>query len=174
MKKITVLLALFALVLISCEGSTGPPGPPGPQGPEGPAGADGLIGSVFEVQADFTASHGYRAFVDIPSTFVVFESALLMAYILADVVDGLDVWEPLPQTLFLGNEILLYGFDYTYVDVSFFMDGTVNFGLLDPSFRNDIVFRVAVIPADFARAIDVNDLSQVMRALQTDAVMRLN
>ncbi len=171
MKRITVLLALFALLLISCEGSTGPPGPPGP---EGPPGADGLIGSVFEVQVDFTASNGYRAFVDIPSSIVVYESDVVMAYILADVVDGLDIWEPLPQTLFLGNEILLYGFDYTYVDVSFFMDGTVNFGLLDPSFRNDIVFRVAVIPADFARAIDVNDLSQVMRALQTDAVMRVN
>ena len=170
MKRTITLLLLVSIALFSCEGTTGVPGPPGPPGQDG---ADGLLGSVFEVEADFTKSNDYQYLVSIPSSIDVFDSDVVMAYKLVGVDGGTDIWEPLPQTLFLGNQILLYGFDYTKNDVSFFLDGTVNFDNLGAEYTDGIVLRVAVIPADFAREIDVNKLDNVLKALDIESVRRL-
>jgi hypothetical protein len=80
----------------------------------------------------------------------------------------------LPSTLFLGNEILLYGYDYTVGDINFFLDGTVNLNTLDPIFTQDIIFRVAILPADFAENIDLNSLESVMNALEGREIIQLN
>ena len=76
----------------------------------------------------------------------------------------------MPQTLFFGDEILLYGYDYTFADVRLFMDGTVNFAGLDPVFTDGVVFRIAVIPADFAKQVDTGKLEDVLQALDMDEV----
>jgi hypothetical protein len=157
----------ISLSISSCEGPVGPPGPIGPPG------ADGLIGSVFEVQIDFRQGNDWIEFVEIPNSIEVFDTDVIVAYTLLEVQNGLDVWEPLPQTLFLGDEILLYGYDYTLADVKFFLDGTVNLAGLDPGFTDGIVFRVAVIPADFAQSIDLNKMDDVMEALDIQEVNRL-
>jgi hypothetical protein len=169
---ITLFIAVLGTAAISfsissCEGPTGPPGIPGPPG------ADGLIGSVFEVQIDFRPGNDWIEFVEIPNSIEVFDTDVIVAYTLLEVQNGLDVWEPLPQTLFLGNEILLYGYDYTLADVKFFLDGTVNLANLDPDFTDGIIFRVAVIPADFAQSIDLNKMEDVMQALNIEEVSRL-
>ena len=91
--------------LTSCEGPIGPPGPPGPPGFDG---ADGLIGSIFEAQVDFDKADNYEAFVDFPSNIEVFDTDVVIAYILTAVDNGTDIWEPLPQTLFFDADILLY------------------------------------------------------------------
>ena len=170
MKKITMLVVLFAALLTACEGEMGPPGPPGFDGLDG---ADGLIGSIFEVEANFTPNN-YEVFVDIPSTIEVFDSDIVLAYILTGVDNNVDIWEPLPQTLFLGNDILLYGYDYTYFDLRFFLDGTVDFNSLDPLYTDNVIFRVAVIPADFAGSINTSNLSEVMAAMNVNTVERIN
>lgn len=170
MKRTITLLLLVSITLLSCEGTVGPPGPPGPPGQDG---VDGLLGSVFEIEADFTKSNDYQYLVDIPSSIEVFNSDVVLAYKLVGVDNGTDIWEPLPQTLFLGNQILMYGFDFTQYDVSFFLDGTVNFDDLNAEYTDGIVFRVAVIPAEFAKEIDVNKLDHVLKALNIDSVRRL-
>jgi len=172
---ITLFIAVLGTAAISfsissCEGPAGPPGIPGPVGP---AGADGLIGAVFEAQIDFNKGNDYTGVVDIPNSIEVFDSDVVMAYILTGVDGGTDIWEPLPQTLFFGNEILLYGYDYTFADVKFFLDGTIDLGTLDPLFTDGIIFRVAVIPADFAQSIDLNKMEDVMQALNIEEVSRL-
>jgi len=170
MKKISLLVLVFVGLLTSCIGDIGPQGPPGYDGLDG---ADGLIGSIFEVEATFTPDGGYEYFVDIPSSIDVYDTDIVMAYVLSEVSDGVDVWEPLPQTLFFGNEILLYGYDYTLADVRFFLDGTIDLNSLEALFTDNILFRVAVIPADYAASINTSNMNEVMGALNVDHVERI-
>ena len=171
MKKLTALLSLAALVLIACSGgSDGSPGAPGAQGPPG---EDGLIGTVFEVEVDFLAVNAWEVLVEIPPEIEVFDTDVIVAYVLVEVDDGVDVWEPLPQLIYFGADTLLTGFNYTFSDVLFFLDGTVDPASVDPSFTTALVFRVAIIPADFALKLDTTNLPQVMDALQIQSVKRL-
>jgi len=174
MRIVSTLFLLVTFLFISCEGSTGIPGPPGPPGSPGEDGLDGVIGQVIEAQVDFNKANGYEYLVEIPSDIEVYESDIIMCYILVGEDNGLDIWEPLPQTLFFGDDILLYGFDHTQYDVNFFMDGTVDFGGLDPYYTDGIIFRIAIIPADYAKSIDVNKIETVMRALKVEDIKRIN
>jgi len=174
MRIVSTLFILVTFLFISCEGSTGVPGPPGPPGSPGEDGLDGVIGQVIEAQVDFNKGNGYEYLVEIPSDIEVYESDIIMCYILVGESDGLDIWEPLPQTLFFGDDILLYGFDHTKYDVNFFMDGTVDFEGLDPYYTDGIIFRIAIIPADYAKSIDVNKIETVMTALKVEDVKRIN
>ena len=175
MKRTALLLSFVAMISVSCsEGPQGPAGPAGPTGPQGPAGADGLLAQIFEVELDFTAANGYQVLVEFPATIEVFDSDVVVAYILEAIDNGIDIWEPLPQTLFLGSDILLYGYNYTLLDINFFMDGTLDLSTLDPIYTDGVIFRVAIIPADFAATLNLSDMNQVMDALQVETVARVN
>lgn len=173
MKKLYPLLFLLSISLISCEGPVGPPGPPGPAGPAGEDGV-GLLGQVIEVQADLNSFNGFEYFVEIPGDIEIYETDVIAVYRLMDVFEDTDVWEPLPQTLFRDSGILLYGFDYTLFDVRLFLDGTVDFGRLDPADTDDLIFRIAIIPADYAKSVDVTKMDKVMKALKVEDVKRIN
>jgi len=173
MKNFYALLLLVSAVLVSCEGSVGPPGPPGPQGAQGIPGQDGLLGLVIEVQADFNFGNNFEYFVDL-GDIEVYDSDVVVVYRLMEVIDGTDVWEPLPQTIFRGSGILLYAFDYTIFDVRLFLDGTVDFGKLDPIDTDGQIFRIAVIPADFAKDIDLKKMDNVIKALNVQDIKRVN
>jgi len=173
MNKFYTLL-FFAIVLISCEGTVGPPGPPGPQGVPGEDGAGGLIGSVIEVEADLNAATAYEAFIELPSDIEVYESDVIVVYRLMEVFDGLDVWEPLPQTLFRNNDILLYAYDYTLFDVRLFLDGNVDFDKLDPNDTDDLIFRIAIIPADFAKSVNLKKMDDVIEVMHVKEIKRIN
>ena len=163
----------MALILVSCEGTVGPPGPPGLPGQDGLDGV-GLPGLVFEVEADLNAGTNFEYLVEIPSEIEVLESDIVMVYRLMGVFEGSDIWEPLPQSIFIGKDILLYGFDYTLFDVRLFLDGTVDFDILDRNDTDGLIYRIAVIPADFASKVDVKKLSKVMEVLQVTDVKRMN
>lgn len=173
MNKFYTLL-FFAIVFISCEGTVGPPGIPGPPGTPGEDGADGLIGQVIEVQADLNSGTGFEYFVEIPGDIEVYESDVFMVYRLMEVIDGLDVWEPLPQTIFRNNDILLYTFDYTLFDVRLFLDGTVDFNKLDPNDTDGLIFRIAIMPADFAKGVNLKKMDDVMKAMNIKDIKRIN
>ena len=173
--RIVNTLFLFVIVLLaSCEGPPGPPGIPGSTGPQGEDGTNGILGQVIEAEVDFIKGNDYEYLVELPSNIEVYESDVIQAYILVGVDDGTDIWEPLPQTLFFGDEILLYGYDYTMFDVRFFLDGTVDFGSLDSNFTDGVIFRIAIIPADYAKTIDVNKMETVITALKVENVKRIN
>ena len=129
---------------------------------------------MFEAEVDFLADNGFEELVLFPDNIEVFDTDVVVAYILTDVVDGLDVWEPLPQTLFFGNEILLYGFNYTVGDILFFLDGTVNFNNLPSDRTDNIIFRIAILPADMAEDVNLSSFDSVMSAVQNKEIMQLN
>ena len=96
MKKISLFLLCSVVMFMSCEGPQGPPGFDGFDGfdgTDGADGADGLIGTIFEVDATFTPD-GYEFFADIPTSIEVFDTDIVMAYVLTEVLDGVDIWEP--------------------------------------------------------------------------------
>ena len=163
MKKL-LLLPLLSLLFLSCEGPVGPPGRDGVN----------IVGKMFETTVSFNSGDEYKVFVNIPSKIEVYPSDIIVAYILVGDFEGKDIWEPLPQTLFFDDGTLLYGYNYTLADVSFFLDGTVNLDFLDPSFTQNIVFRVAVLPADAVQGLDLNNMDNVLNALHNKQIIKLN
>jgi hypothetical protein len=162
MKHLLLFLAFSTtFFLTSCEGD---PGPPGPQGEPG----INILGQVFEVNVDFTAGNGYSNLVTIPSDIEVFESDVILVYWLEDVVPGnggsLDVWSPLPQTIYLDTGgSFQYTFNHTFIDVLLFLQGDIDLGGLGNGFTNDQIFRIAVVPAEFAdQNLGMEELLQLM------------
>ena len=168
MKTITGILLAFALaVLTSCVGEPGPPGPPGEDG-------DSFLGSVFEIEGDFTSSNDYSLFFEFPNTIEVFESDVVLVYILWDQTEDnsgqpVDIWRLIPQSVVFNNDdILQYNYDHTFFDVEIFLDGTVDFEALPSEYVNEQIFRIAILPADYAMSnnLDVSDFGSVIQALK--------
>jgi len=159
MKNIFLLFAITgSLIFSSCEGDQGPQGAPGIN----------ILGQVFEVTVNFTAGNDFSRLVTIPSNVEVFESDVILVYWLEDVVpDGaggtLDVWSQLPQTIYLdGGGSFQYTFNHTFIDVLLFLQGDVDLSTLGSGFTIDQVFRIAVVPSEFA---DVNlSMEQIMNS----------
>ncbi|WP_423130393.1 hypothetical protein [Gaoshiqia sp. Z1-71] len=172
MKTISrILVVLAVLFLTACEGEQGPPGMDGLNG-------DDLVGTVFEIQGTFNAQNNYTLYYQFPNNFEIYDSDIVLVYILWDQVDNLDVWRLLPQTVVLPEGVLLYNFDYTVGDVQVFLECTFDYSLLLPSETNNQVFRIAVLPAAYAsnKAIDLTNLDAVMKSLKIDSssVEKLN
>lgn len=149
MKKIFLLIAITgSLIFSSCEGDPGPQGAPGIN----------ILGQVFEVTVNFTAGNDFSRLVTIPSNVEVFESDVILVYWLEDVVpDGtggtIDVWSQLPQTIYLdGGGSFQYTFNHTFIDVLLFLQGDVDLTTLGSGFTIDQVFRIAIVPSEFADA----------------------
>jgi hypothetical protein len=162
MKKITIILILFSTIMISsCEGPMGPPGMDG----------DALIGTIFEMEGDFKASNNYELFFNFPNNFEIFDTDVVLVYILWDVqtINGkqTDVWRLLPQTVILDEGFIQYNFDQTVADVRVFLETTLPFSELRPAETQGQVFRIAVLPADFIaekKSAEIRDLSILMES----------
>ncbi len=168
--KAMILLAAAAL-LTACVGE---PGMDGRDGYDGKDGVDGvnILGSAFEIEGDFTATNEYLLYFQFPNTIEVYESDIVLVYILWETVTGsdnkpLDVWRLLPQTVILDEGILQYNYDYTREDVQVFLGGTLDFATLLPAEWENQVFRIVVMPADFAidLSLDVTNYNMVMKSL---------
>ena len=153
MKKLLYLFVTFTSLLISsCEG------------PQGPPGRDGglIVSQAFEIEIDFNASNNYE-YIE-PYGFEVYPTDVTLVYILWETQNGQEIWRLLPQNVEFIDGTLTYNFDFTQVDVRFFLDGTVDFNLLDSSWTQNQVFRVVVVPADNVGKLSYNDLDTVIEA----------
>lgn len=167
MKKIVSLLFVFALVLTSCTGDQGPMGPPGYDGIDG---ADGGIieSSAFEIEIDFNANNEFSHTENFG--FEVLETDVALVYISwEDTADGTDIWRLMPQQVhFNDGGVLIYNFDFTQTDVSFFLDGPIDFTTLGPEWTDGQVFRVVVVPAKNV-GVDYSNLNEVMQTHNIDS-----
>ncbi|TYA59274.1 hypothetical protein [Formosa maritima] len=153
MKNIFIVLMAFSCIIFtSCEG------------PEGPPGNDGglIVAPAFEIELDFTAGNNYE-FIE-PYGFEIYPYDMTLVYILWEIDNGQDIWRLVPQTVLFEDSTLIYNFDFTRNDVRFFLDGTVNFNTLDPSWTQNQIFRVVIVPADNVGKQNFNDLNSVMEA----------
>ncbi len=166
MKNILLFLALSSTILFtSCEGDPGPPGPPGEDG--------GLFfAQVFEANVDFQYNSSQNiyetSFIEFP--FEVFESDVVLVYRYVETVDTFDVWTQLPQSIFYQDgtgDIFQYNFNHTFVDVQFTIEGNFDLTNIDSFYVNDQIFRIAVVPAEFAATKP--SMEQVLSKIQVDA-----
>lgn len=159
MKKIikTIAALLFmTVVLISCgeRGPVGPEGPPGPAGPE-------ILPTSFEFNADLNPGNDFEFFSDIPEDIEVFDSDVVIAFVLEDYIeeDDLEVWRQLPITEFNSRGTVLFDFDYTLVDVRVFLDANYSLGTSDG--YQDVLIRAVHIPANFAAKMKTESLRSI-------------
>lgn len=153
----SILTLIGILVFQACEG---PEGPIGPQGEPGVV----IVGSTIEVEIDFTTANDFMSLVETP--FTLEDSDALLVYRLSAIDNGRDVWRLLPQTYFFQDGVLIYNFDYTVDDVSIFLDGAIDLNALAEEWRTDQIFRVIVVPADFAgNRIDFTNYDAVTKML---------
>ncbi len=183
MKHLSKLLLACSILFISCEGD---PGPPGRDGLDGLDGLDGttLIGTVFETNpVTFEQSNDFSTTFSFPTEFEVFNTDVVLVYLLEDVVgDGnggqADIWTLLPQTFFLQEGTLLYTFNHTFFDVAIFLDGNYDLSFTPAGFTQDQIFRIVVVPADAFEASDIDpaNFQQVMGALgkQTNEIIKVS
>jgi len=161
MKRLFIYFIPALIVIIGCEQNT-----IGPQGPPGFDGLDGLDGEeafVFEYELSFTAPD-YSALLELPSTFNMLDSDVIIAYLLWDVTEnGTEVWRALPQTLYFSDGILEYNYDFTKFDANIFLDGTVSLNGLGADWTDNWICRLVVVPGQFGgrSVIDYNDYNQV-------------
>lgn len=162
MKKIVTLLFVFAIVLTACTGDQGPMGLPGYDGIDGTDGNDGGIDafSAFQIEIDFNAENDYWHTEDYG--FGVSETDVALVYISWETSNGNDVWRLLPQSVPFDDGDLIYNFDFTQTDVSFFLDGTTDFSSLADEWTQGKLFRVVVVAADNI-GMDPSNLKEVMQ-----------
>ena len=167
MKNILLFFALSATVLFtSCEGPEGPPGEPGIN----------ILGQVFETTVNFSANNDFSQIVTYPSNVVVYESDVILVYLLEGVTsNGDDVWSQLPQTFFPSQGTLVYSFDHTFFDVRLFLDSNFDLTTLGSEFTNNQTFRIAVVPSEFATAnLTMEELLQGLEINPTEIETILN
>ena len=164
MKKLPLLFTLCAFVLLSS--CTGPAGPPGYSG----------LGQVFEATANFNPGNSYSKLVTFPSDILVYESDVVLVYLLEEVVNGdIDVWSQLPQTYFLDQGTLLYTFDHTFLDVNIFLDANFNLNTLASDYTDNQIFRIAIIPAEYANSnLSMNELMNNLQIETSDIQLLSN
>ncbi len=176
MKKIgTLLVPILALFIISCEGPAGPPGFDGLDGLDGV----NILGTVIDIEGDFVPDD-YSIYYEFPQSVEVFESDVVLVYILWDQTedgngDPVDIWRLLPQTRLLDQGILQYNYDYTFFDVSIFLEADFDPATLTAGDTDNQIFRIAVLPADLAQGSrldrsNVNAVMNLMGVTETDVL----
>lgn len=172
MKKLINIFGIaLAFFIVSCEGPAGPPGRDGFDGLNGQDGVN-ILGQVVEIEGSFSTQNNYSIFYVFPQSVEVFESDIVLVYLLWDQVPSdsgapIDVWRLLPQTRILDQGLLQYNFDHTFEDVSIFLESDFNLDSLLPGDTQNQVFRIAVLPAEFASGskIDRSNINSVMATL---------
>ncbi|QAA80588.1 hypothetical protein EI546_02065 [Aequorivita sp. H23M31] len=166
MKNIILFLALSSTILLtSCTGEQGPPG--------------GLVyANIFETtvnsyQYDAVHNEFYSNTVSFP--FTVYESDAVLVYRLSgsdNVVNPpADVWTQLPQSIFYNDgtgDFFQYNFNSTFLSVQFTIEGNFPLSNIANEDITNQVFRVAVVPAQFAKTNpSMEKLLEVMEANDT-------
>lgn len=180
MKKFSVVLgSLMAIFFISCTGPQGPPGFDGFDGLDGLDGRDGqdgedgvnILGQVLDIEGSFSAENNYEILYEFPQTIEVFETDVVLVYLLWDQTEdsngeAVDIWRLMPQTRILDQGLLQYNYDHTFLDVNLFLEFNFSEADLLPGDTDNQVFRIAVLPAEMTQGkMDVNDIHSVMGRL---------
>jgi hypothetical protein len=161
MKKLFAGLLIGGFFIFqSCEGPPGPPGLPGQDGQDG----INLLSEVLEVNVNFTDANNYEAVFDFAPP--IFEGDVVLAFLQWETIENNNVWRALPQTIFFEEGVLIYNFDFSRVDFRLFLDTTFEPELLGNDWTDNQVFRIVIVPGDFANArLDLTDYEAVMRLI---------
>lgn len=145
--------------------SCGSDGPPGPQGPPG---EDGIyvVGETYEYDVDFTyfpEENLHSSFLEFPA---VEPSDGVLVYRMA-LIQNVETWSLIPQNFFLPQGIIQYVYTHTDADVELIIDGNFDLSNLGSQYTQDQVFRVIIVPSDYATTsgVDIRNMEAVLRSL---------
>jgi len=161
MKKIIALLAVVGI--FSLQGCTGPEGPPGIPGD------DGLLGIVYENTSsnyyNFAPSNNFKVRFTFPNT--IYDSDVVLVYRLGGVDNGKAIWEFLPETYYFadGTRDFSYNFNFTKTYVDIYLSGN-DLTSVPSENRLNQIFRIVVVPADFASTLNKKNFNSVISALK--------
>lgn len=173
MKKATLLFGTFLILLfVSCSGPEGPPGFDGFDGQDGQDGLDAPLSQVIDIEGDFTLADDYAIFYEFPQTVEVFETDIVLVYLLWDQTEdstgeAVDIWRLMPQTRILDQGLLQYNYDHTFLDVNLFLEADFDLATLAAGDTDAQVFRIAILPAELAAGgkMDKSNVANVMQTL---------
>ncbi len=142
-KLLAISLSLFGILFFqACEGPVGPPGLDGLDGVN-------IVSEVFEVEINFTQANNYSEQLRFDPAII--ESDVVLAFIEWETDGGNSVWRALPQTVFFNEGgVLIYNYDFSKVDFRLFLDGAIDPATLGEEWRLNQLFRVIVVPGDYA------------------------
>ncbi|MCD9575713.1 hypothetical protein [Flavobacterium soyae] len=162
MKKILTLFAVVGLIVFT-----------GCEGPEGPPGQDGvnIVGTVYENTSanyyNFTEGNNYSVVFNFPQQLII--SDVVLVYRLGDVVNGQPLWEFLPETHYFDDEAgirdFTYNFNFTRNYTKIFLEGYDPSNPVPSQFTSNQIFRIVVVPADFASKVDKSNYLDVANKL---------
>ncbi|MBL0013362.1 MAG: hypothetical protein IPP30_06235 [Flavobacterium sp.] len=164
MKRIILLL-----LAVSTTGFIGCAGPEGPRGETGYS-AEAIVYETVPI--NFLAP-SYGVFYTFPQAAL--NSDHVLVYRLSGVDNGEDVWQALPYYKYFPNGTLDFGFDFdaTRFDINIVLRGTGDLQTLNDNIRLGQIFRVVIIPGQFANkgvknTLDLNDYNAVIKAYNID------
>ncbi|GGX03250.1 hypothetical protein [Aquimarina muelleri] len=159
MKKILTLLFLATLMLTSCRN-------------DDDVDFD-TIGQTFEIDRVNFVTPEFVVNIPYPESIQVFDADVVLVYRLEEVIDGREVWEPLPTApIFLNdvdNTTISYRFNFTSRDIDIYLESN-NRNLTPPDLYGNQVFRIVVVPSAFAKntKVDLLDFNAVQSALHLE------
>jgi len=172
------------------DGTDGTDGVDGVNGIDGEDGQDGSnIPELFQVIIDFNEETNFETLVDLPSDVQISPTDIVLVYIAKVISGGLGdppppptiIWEVLPKTMYLENGELTYGFKHTVISVDssliglrIFLDGSVDLNELPSELTQDIIFKIAVIPAVWVSSANMDDLEAMINSIPNNEIKVLN
>ena len=148
MKKITFILSLFAVVLTSCSGS---------DGRDGLDGLDAPKPTVFEDRANYTYDANTNSWTSQLFTFNGSEAGdIYLAYIS---LNNDNLFTNMPTSIFDDQGEFQYVFDHDFDTVEMQIIGDSDLSGLDNASTKNGKVRIAIIPADLAKAFNKDDFA---------------
>lgn len=159
-KKIILLLVIaIGTSFMSCAG------------PEGPRGETGPDSSVYEYRnVSFNPSNQYTFSRGIS---LKLEDNILIYRLSGVINSSTPVWQLVPRTIYFDNgDEFDYDYDFTRVDFAIYVGGNYDY-TTETSLLNDQIFRIVVIPGQFANKgiqnpINLEDYNAVIKAYKID------
>ncbi|TPN88978.1 hypothetical protein [Aquimarina algicola] len=141
------------------------------------------IARTFEIDnVDFVSNDGLdaRVTIPVPNTIEVFEQDVPLVYVVDPVATadtGSEVWEQLPATYFLDGGLtvqyrptFIFDAQRGIFDIIVTLESN-DFVAVPNTFTQNQIFRIVIIPSDFAAQnpnIDLSNLDQVQSALNLE------
>jgi hypothetical protein len=157
MKKITLLLAFIGMIgLTSCVRE---------EVVVEDVHDQDTISEVFEVTRSFSPGNGYSSLVTLNPA--IYDSDVVLVYLLWDVDGGTPIWRLMPQTVQLNEGDLQYNYDFTPYDVNLFMSSAdFDLGILGSQWTQNQTFRIVIVPGYFSKTVDVKNYDAVVAKLK--------
>ena len=187
LKRLIIGISALSLIFTSCEGPAGRDGLDGFDGFDGRDGIDGVDGRdgdsanetvIYELGGlTFNESNDFLINEPIPDDIIMDSSDIIMVFRLLSIDPTVgEIWEQLPQLYFLDNGTLQYNFNFSQDDLDFIIDADFDLATFnDPSFTDDQVFRIAVVPAsDNTSAKLLSSKSTYAQIAEGAEIIRIN